>query len=137
MTIEALDHVNIRTAELAASIRFYGDLLGLQVVSPPMADDLTRGAYCLDEGGRAVVHLVATSRMVAGSEPVRGAAQRGMIDHLALRCRGDSAALKQRLADAGLIFDAMDVESLGQHLVFVRDPNGILVELNFPLDQAG
>jgi catechol 2,3-dioxygenase-like lactoylglutathione lyase family enzyme len=135
MTIQALDHVNIRTAKLIESITFYADVLGLKVVPPPMVADTSLGAYCLDQNGNAVVHLVAAAEIVVGAEPVRGAAQTGMIDHFALKCSGDSSPLKQQLTKKGLAFETMDVGALGLQLVFVRDPNGILIELNFPLLQ--
>jgi len=127
-----LDHVNIRTAKLAESIDFYGRVLGLRMTPPPMMADLSQGAYACDDEGHPVVHLVGTDRQVEGSEPVRGAAQRGMIDHFALRCE-DRERYAARLAEAGLAFDRMDVQAIGMHLIFVRDPNGIMVELGFPL----
>ena len=71
-------------------------------------------------------------RVAEGVEPVRGSAQRGMIDHLALRA-ADPESYAARLAAAGLAFDRMDVPEIDRHLIFVRDPNGILVELGFPL----
>jgi catechol 2,3-dioxygenase-like lactoylglutathione lyase family enzyme len=79
-----------------------------------------------------VVHLVAATRSIDHGGPVRGAAQRGMIDHFALRCE-DQAGQIARLEQAGLAFERADVPAIGMHLVFVRDPDGILVELGFPL----
>ncbi len=132
MTALALDHINIRTARLAESIEFYGSLLGLSMQPPPTCTDLKRGAYGCDAAGNPILHLVGTDRVADGAEPVRGAAQRGMIDHLALRA-SDPDSYAERLAAAGLTFDRMDVPEIGRHLIFVRDPNGILVELGFPL----
>lgn len=132
MTALALDHINIRTAVLAKSIDFYGGLLGLNMQPPPTCSDLSRGAYGCDAAGHPVLHLVGTDRVADGAEPVRGAAQRGMIDHLALRA-SDPDGYAARLAAAGLTFDRMDVPEIDRHLIFVRDPNGILVELGFPL----
>jgi len=128
-----LDHVNIRTGRLAESIAFYGDLLGLRIVPPPMSDDLSRGAYACDAQGHPVVHLVGADRVLPGSEPVRGAAQRGMIDHYALRCEGSPEVYAGRLDAAGHPYERADIPAIGMHLMFVRDPNGIMVELGFPL----
>lgn len=130
-----LDHVNIRTARLAECIEFYGKAIGLGMVPPPMASDMAKGAYGCDEAGHPIVHLVGTDRVAAGSEPVRGAAQRGMIDHFALRC-ADREACTARLTARGLAYEAMDVPAIGMHLIFVRDPNEVLVELSFPLDDT-
>ena len=133
MTVRKLDHVNIRTARLQECIAFYGTALGMTLVPPPMTTDLSLGAYCLDEAGLPVVHLVATEKVVDGVDPERGAAQRGMIDHFALACSGAAEVYSQRLRAHHIEFDEMDVPAIGMHLIFVRDPNGVLVELGFPL----
>lgn len=133
MPITQLDHVNIRTARLAACVEFYGNVLGLTMTPPPMATDMALGAYGRDDGGAAIVHLVATDQVVEGADPVRGAAQRGMIDHFALRCV-DLAAFVVRLTARGCQFSRLDVTALGLSLIFVRDPNGVLIELAFPLE---
>lgn len=132
MAAVQLDHVNIRTARLAECVDFYGNILGLTIALPPMASDLTKGAYVLDERGAAILHLVGTDKVVEGSGPVRGAAQRGMIDHFALRC-ADPEAYAQRLTEHGCTFSRQDVPAIGMHLIFVRDPNDVMVELGFPL----
>lgn len=132
MTTPMLDHINIRTAKLAESIDFYGGAIGLRMAPPPTLSDMDRGAYGHDAAGHPVLHLVATDHYVDGSGPVRGAAQPGMIDHFALSA-ADPEAYATRLSEAGLSFERMDVPMIGRHLIFVRDPNGIMVELGFPL----
>ncbi|ALR20892.1 MULTISPECIES: VOC family protein [Sphingobium] len=133
MAAVQLDHVNIRTARLAECVEFYGNVLGLTIAPPPMASDLTRGAYVLDERGAAIVHLIGTDKVIEGSEPVRGAAQRGMIDHFALR-GVDPEAYVERLTAHGCDFTRQDVPAIAMHLIFVRDPNDVMVELSFPLE---
>jgi len=128
-----LDHVNIRTARLGACVDFYGNMLGLTMTPPPMATDMTKGAYGRDHSGAAIVHLVATDWVVESADPVRGAAQRGMIDHFALRCV-DQPAFIARLAAHDCQFSRLDVADIGLSLIFVRDPNGVLIELAFPLE---
>jgi catechol 2,3-dioxygenase-like lactoylglutathione lyase family enzyme len=128
-----LDHVNVRTAHLAECIDFYGNVLGMTIKPPPMASDLSKGAYACDDQGVAVIHLVAADRIIDGAGPVRGAAQPGMIDHFALRC-SDPAPFVERLTARGYDFEQRDVPAIGMRLIFVRDPNAVLVELGFPLD---
>lgn len=138
MTAVRLDHVNIRTARLPDCIRFYGAVLGFRMQPPPMADDMSKGAYVCDTAGHPFVHLVGTDVVVEGQGAVRGAAQRGMIDHFALRCSGDPDEYAEHLSVAGEAFDRIDVPQIGTHLIFVRDPNGVMVELGFPLiDERG
>ncbi|WP_454882536.1 VOC family protein [Sphingomonas oryzagri] len=133
MTALQLDHVNIRTARLADCVHFYGSMLGLRMQPPPMAEDTSKGAYACNAAGHPIVHLVGTDVVVEGDGAVRGAAQRGMIDHFALRFSGDPDDYAARLSAAGAAFDRMDVRQIGMHLIFVRDPNGVMVELGFPL----
>lgn len=132
MTGMRLDHVNIRTARLADSIAFYGDVLGFVVVPPPMTTDMTKGAYVQDSAGHPIVHLVGSEAVPDAPGPVRGKAMRGMVDHFALRC-DDAAAYEARLERAGLDFTTMDVPQIASRLLFVRDPNEVMVELSFPL----
>lgn len=132
MSILHLDHVNICTARYAESLAFYGEVLGLDVRTPPMAANMSGGAWAYDARGCAVLHLVATSHAQPGEPAVRGTARPGMIDHFALRCdelRPIRAALEAR----GLPYDLLEVPQIGSLLLFVRDPNGIMVELNSPL----
>jgi catechol 2,3-dioxygenase-like lactoylglutathione lyase family enzyme len=130
-----LDHVNIRTKRLGESIAFYGDILGLEMRPPPTCADMSTGAYGHDDGGHPVVHLVGTNKEAEGGAPVRGAAQRGMIDHFAFRCE-DIGPVVDRLSASGLPFSQMDVAAIAMRLVFVRDPNDVLVELGCPLPEA-
>lgn len=135
MGAQRLDHVNIRTIRMEESIAFYGDALGLTIKALPAGDGIPGGAYAYDENDVAVVHLVGAEREAESTAPVRGAAQFGMIDHFALRC--DECALHvERLGRLGYAFDQADVPQIGRHLVFVRDPNGVMVELSFPLDST-
>jgi catechol 2,3-dioxygenase-like lactoylglutathione lyase family enzyme len=127
-----LDHVNIRTVRLADSIAFYGELLGFAVVPPPMTTDMTKGAYVQDGDGHPVVHLVASEAVPDAPGPVLGKAMRGMVDHVALRCE-DAAAYEARLERSGLAYTTMDVPQIASRLIFVRDPNEVMIELSFPL----
>jgi catechol 2,3-dioxygenase-like lactoylglutathione lyase family enzyme len=135
VTALRLDHVNIRTARIAESVRFYGEGLGLEIRPVPGQEDLALGAYAYDAGGIPVVHLVGTEDEIEGSKPVRGAAQFGMIDHFALSC-DTPQPYADRLTRLGYEFSRRDVALIGMHLLFVRDPNGVLVELGFPLESS-
>jgi catechol 2,3-dioxygenase-like lactoylglutathione lyase family enzyme len=132
MTAMRLDHVNIRTSRIAESVTFYGEGLGLDIRPVPGAADLSVGAYAYDAHGIPIVHLVATDQEAESATPVRGAAQFGMIDHFALRCDSPQPYV-DRLSRMGYAFTRRDVDLIGMHLLFVRDPNGVMVELGFPL----
>jgi len=82
----ALDHVNLRTADLEGLTAFYRRVLGLQAgPRPPFGFP---GAW-LYAGDRAVVHLVGTASPPAG--PTQGSKLR--LEHFALRARGLKAFL--------------------------------------------
>jgi len=117
-----LDHVNIRTARMAETIGFYADLLGLRAGPTPMSDDITRGAWLHDPDGRPVIHL---SELKAAGDDGSGA-----IDHVAFACTA-FAETRERLLAHGLPFRENDIGSIGLKQLFVADPNGITIEMNF------
>lgn len=73
MAITGLDHINIRTAELAKTCAFFMEVLGLTEGWRP---DFSFAGAWLYAGGRDVVHLVEVGRPAAAS---RGSA----LDHFA------------------------------------------------------
>ena len=89
MGISWLDHVNIRTANLAAMSRFYEDTLGMP--RGPRPNFRFGGAwhYC---GDRAAVHLVEVAKAPAGNEL--------RLEHFAFRSFGFAPFL-DRLRDSG------------------------------------
>ena len=138
MTILTLDHVNVRTTLMEQSRRFYQDLLGMTVAPAPGASDLDVGAWVHSSDGRPLRHL---NRAPEGADflgeernwkELSGSAQ---VHHVAFRC-ADYEATLARLQEAGLALRFMDVPQIGLRQIFVRDPNDILIELNFLSDAA-
>lgn len=133
MTIATLDHVNIRTTRMEESCRFYCDVLGMAVSLAPGAQDLSVGAWIHSADGRPVIHLNRAPEgadflgEVADWAGFKGSAQ---IHHVAFRCEDYDSTL-QRLQEEGLALHFMDVPQVNLRQIFVRDPNGILLELNF------
>jgi len=122
VSVGVLDHFNIRTRNLAATVRFYEDVLGLQNGARP--NFAFPGAWMYSEG-RAVVHLVDIS---ATSEPQKP--DSGVVHHVAFASRGFDA-MKARLAEKSMAFDARQVPGGELWQIFVRDPNGVMIELNY------
>lgn len=133
MTISTLDHVNIRTTRMAESLRFYEQVLEMQAAPAPGAADMAVGAWIHSEDGRPVIHLNAAPQGAdfLGEErdwaALNGSAQ---IHHIALRCT-QYAATRTRLEAAGLPLQFNEVPQVGLRQIFVRDPNDILIEMNF------
>lgn len=57
------------------------------------------------------------------------------IDHLAFFA-SDLPEMYRRLQSAALPFRERNVPSLGLHQVFIEDPSGVTIELNFSADEG-
>jgi catechol 2,3-dioxygenase-like lactoylglutathione lyase family enzyme len=119
-----LHHAAIRTADLAATEHFYVDVLGMtRVQRPPMNFPGTWLAI-----GSTMIHLMGGRRATDATGVVPSGS--GAIDHLALRARGFEE-YRRRLKLHGVEYRESALAEAGLKQLFVRDPNGILIELNF------
>ncbi len=118
--LTALDHYTIRTSDLDRSVRFYSEILGLESGARPPFRFPGAWLYC---DGRPVVHLVQRGQKAGG--------ETGAVDHLAFRADG-LADFTRHLAERGVAFEESEVPGLGLHQVFLRDPDGVRIEVNFP-----
>ncbi len=132
MTVQSLDHVNIRSACMAETLAFYRDTLGMTVEAPPGRSDTLEVAWILSADGRPSVHLGSTARLSFLDEgrDWTGVTGSGLVDHVAFNCTGHDA-MRQRLEATGLALRFNEVPEIGLRQIFVVDPNGILIELNF------
>jgi catechol 2,3-dioxygenase-like lactoylglutathione lyase family enzyme len=140
MTIKTLAHYSVRTSDLEASKRFYIDVLGLREGYRPAFN--FPGAWLYlgeDESDYGTVHLLGTSGDGAGlSEYLGGRALgqgTGNLDHIAFLSTG-LPSVRSRLRSAGIDFRERTVPNLGLHQIFLEDPSGVTIELNFPAQEA-
>jgi catechol 2,3-dioxygenase-like lactoylglutathione lyase family enzyme len=132
-----LDHVTLRTTKLAATRDFFVEVAGLRVgARPPFRFP---GFWLYDETGPAV-HLAgpavdASLERYLGARLASAEAGTGAVDHIAFRASG-RAAFEQRLRALNVHFESRTVPELGEHQLFVQDPNGIAVEFIFAVDEA-
>jgi catechol 2,3-dioxygenase-like lactoylglutathione lyase family enzyme len=126
MQVTQLNHYALRVApeELATIAAFYVDILGLTDGYRPGFPFPGRWLYC---GDTAVVHLLGTGAARSG------AATTGRLDHIAFTATG-LAAMKARLGERHIPFTERSVPDLDLHQLFLLDPEGVQIELNF---QAG
>jgi catechol 2,3-dioxygenase-like lactoylglutathione lyase family enzyme len=122
VSVGVLDHFNIRTRNLAETVRFYEDVLGLENGARP--NFAFPGAWMYSEG-RPVVHLVDISPTAEAQKP-----DSGVVHHVAFASTG-FAGMKARLAGKGMPYDARQVPGGDLWQIFVRDPNGVMIELNY------
>ena len=140
MAIKKLAHYSIRTSELERSKRFYIDVLGFKDgYRPPLNFP---GAWLYlggDERDYGVVHLLGTGPDDSGLAEYlgdRGPEQgTGNLDHIAFLAT-DLSETYARLESAGVDFRERTVPSLGLHQVFLEDPSGVTIELNFAAEEA-
>lgn len=120
MQLGRLDHVNVRTSNVAGLTRWYCDMLGMTVgPRPPFPFP---GAW-LYAGDQPCVHLVGVSTPPA-VDGVR-------IEHFAFAATG-LEAFTRRLADAGQRFQISVVPGFGIVQVNVWDPDGNHIHIDFP-----
>jgi catechol 2,3-dioxygenase-like lactoylglutathione lyase family enzyme len=117
-----LDHFNIRTRRLDETVRFYRDVLGLTLGPRPNFN--FPGAWMYSDG-RAVVHLVDIASTDEPQKPDSGA-----VHHVAFASRG-FAAMERHLTAVGVPFQTVQVPGGELWQIFVTDPNGVMLELNY------
>lgn len=139
-----LNHFSIRALDLDACQRFYEDVLGLAVGPRP---DFPFPGLWLYEGDRsqwanAVVHIIGVDRndpeglkRYLGDRDLASLQGTGAVDHIAFFATG-LAAMRAKLARLGIAPRERTVPGLGLHQVFVNDPNGVVIELNYPAAEA-
>jgi catechol 2,3-dioxygenase-like lactoylglutathione lyase family enzyme len=126
MAVDALQHVNIRATDVERSRDFYERIVGLTVGDrPPFASF----GYWLYLGPTAVIHLVQRPE-----SDVR-APGTGIIDHLAFRGVSLSAT-RALLEQSGVPFREELVQRDNTVQLFIHDPDGVKIELNFDPPQS-
>mgnify|MGYP000857552276 FL=1 len=119
MAIQGFDHVNIHTSERRETIWFYTELLDFtEGFRPPFNFP---GAW-LYSGEKAVIHLVYRNDAPKGVE--------NPVDHVAFEATGYDDT-RDRLKQANWNYRCADVPDTLIRQIFLEDPNGVRLELNF------
>ena len=151
MDIKRVDHYSIRTRDLDRSVRFYTEVIGLKAGPRPPFDFpgfwLYSGEPPADLNNSArnygLVHLMGWNPDKPGSLDAYVGARpdaklesgTGSLDHVAFAATGREAML-ERCRGRGVEFIERAVPILGLHQVFIKDPDGVTLELNFPASEA-
>lgn len=141
MRINRLEHYNIRTTKFEETVKFYDDILGMKCKRAPMAPESMPATWIYDDSGTAVVHLTPVdpkdphgsySKMARyrGVDPDAAFQGSGAIDHVAFECEGFDEIIR-RLEAKKVVFAKNEFPNFNLRQIFVRDPNGVTLELNF------
>ena len=119
-----LHHLAIKTDDVDATVAFWNDIIGSRSVDRP--DFGFPGAWL--QFGETMLHLYGgDTAKNADNEYDRGSAA---IDHVALSARGFDE-MRTLLVEKKLPWRQMNIPSFNLWQLFVHDPHGVLVELNF------
>jgi catechol 2,3-dioxygenase-like lactoylglutathione lyase family enzyme len=140
----SLNHFSIRTTDLDATRRFYEQVLGLTVGPRPDFPFpglwMYRGPH--DSYANAVVHIIGMDpndpvglKAYLGDRDVSSLKGSGAVDHVAFFAEG-LAGMVAHLRSLGIDPRQRTVPSLGLHQLFLDDPNGVVIELNYPASET-
>src|SRR5258706_10441009 len=131
-------HYSIRTEDLDASQRFYTEVLQLRVGFRPSFN--FPGVWLYpdhDESEFGVVHLIGVDagsseglRDYLGERRVEELRGSGAVDHIAFLAT-DWSGMRRRCDASGVRYYEQPVPSLDLLQVFLEDPSGVTIELNY------
>jgi len=138
MPLSHIEHLLIQSPDIDATRDWYMRVLGLRDGPHP---DFGFPVHWLYLGDEPVLHLaeggaaVSENRKRYLGQQSQATTGTGVIDHVAFRATG----LKEMLAHfdkLGVEFKERQVDDQGLYQLFLFDPNGVKVELNYPASEA-
>lgn len=139
----SLNHFSIRTTDIDATRVFYENVLGLTVGPRPAFPFPGLWLYNGDHGhvANAMVHVIGMDlndpqglKDYLGDKDVSTLHGSGAVDHIALMATGLEAMLAH-LKRLGVACRERTVPAIGLHQLFLDDPCGLVIELNYPADE--
>jgi catechol 2,3-dioxygenase-like lactoylglutathione lyase family enzyme len=133
MPLSHIEHVLVQTADIAGTVAWYTRVLGMRAGHTP---DFKFPVQWLYLGDRDVVHVTeggaktSENRKRYVGQQSDALSGTGVIDHVAFRATGLAETLA-RLRSQDVEFSERQVDDQGLYQLFLFDPNGIKIELNF------
>ena len=132
MPVTELDHYFVRANDLERSRRFYCDVLGFEEMPRP---DFPFKGYWLGVNGRIQVHMGPhgipnADLYYIGTTPRSATDNTGVVDHIAFLA-SDPEGFARRFEAIGLPARKRYFAQFKLFQMFVKDPDGLTVELNF------
>ena len=133
MPISELDHYFVRCRDIERSRRFYCEALGFEVMPRP---NFPFPGYWLGVGGKVQVHMGPDAAPEAtghyyGTSAASARNNAGVVDHIAFQGT-DAPDMARHLASLGLPMRTRHIAEISLFQIFVSDPDGLMIELNFP-----
>jgi catechol 2,3-dioxygenase-like lactoylglutathione lyase family enzyme len=133
MPITELNHYFVRSRDVERSRNFYCEALGFEVMPRP---SFPFHGYWLGVGGKVLVHMgpdgvPEATRHYFGTSATSARDNAGVVDHIAFQGT-DAEGMARRLAKLGLPMKTRHIAEISLFQIFVADPDGLMIELNFP-----
>jgi catechol 2,3-dioxygenase-like lactoylglutathione lyase family enzyme len=133
MPLTELNHYFVRANDLERSRRFYCDVLGFEEMPRP---DFPFPGYWLGVNGKVQVHMGAhgipnAEDFYFGTTPRSATDNAGVVDHIAFSAT-DPESFARRLDELALSARTRYFSEIELFQIFVTDPDGLTIELNFP-----
>ena len=138
MPLSHIEHFLVQTASIEKTRDWYVRVLGMEVGPNP---DFKFPVCWLYLGGKDIVHLtegganVSDNRKKYVGQESQATQGTGVVDHIAFRATGLQDMLVH-LRALGIDFKERQVDDQGLYQLFMFDPNGIKIELNYANAEA-
>ncbi len=135
MYLKTFEHVLILADDLKKTKEFYVDLLGLKDGYRPDFPFPGHWLYLNEDDKAACIHLAMRKQgdgqdyYIGKKDNVKSGS--GAIDHVAFNCE-DIDGMKEMFDKKSIEYTHRKVPGFPLEQLFVDDPDGVKVELNFP-----
>ena len=138
MPLSHIEHFLLQTADMDKTRDWYVKVLGMHVGPSP---DFRFPVFWLYLGDKDVVHVteggakVSENRKRYVGQESQATSGSGAVDHIAFRATG----LREMIAHLealGVDFKQRQVDDQGLYQLFMFDPNGVKIELNYSNAEA-
>ena len=126
MQVTGLFHVAIKTPDLDATVKFYTEVLGMELAPRPNFG--FPGAWIAQPKGPPIIHIYAGNAAAGADGKV--ASGTAALDHVSLTVTGWDECL-ERIKKHGYDWRAAIVPGMSLWQIFVHDPSGVMMELTF------
>lgn len=132
MPVADLNHYFVRANDLEKTKDFYVDVLGFQIMPRP---NFPFPGYWLGVNGKIQVHMGPhgipnADLYYLGTPPNAKTDQSGVVDHIAFAAT-EPREFTERLKKKGVAYRPRYLPESSLYQLFLRDPNGLTIELNF------